>query len=143
MNVTALEDRLREFATDVDWPPTPELAAGVLARIEASAPAPRRSLIALGRRQLRAVVAAIVAGLVAGALVEPVRSAVLDVLGIAGRDRVIRVPGPPDTSRPALDRGAPTTLELARGACPSRSGWHAGSAPRRRCASATRSPAAR
>ena len=110
----ALEDRLRELAADVDWPPTPDLAGAVLARIEADAPAPRRSLLALGRSRARAVVAAVVALLVAGAIVEPVRSAVLDVLGIAGRDRVIRVPGPPDTSRPALDRGAPTTLELAR-----------------------------
>ena len=48
----ALEGRLRELATDVDWPPTPDLApASVLQRIESGAPAPRRSPLALGRGQ--------------------------------------------------------------------------------------------
>jgi predicted ThiF/HesA family dinucleotide-utilizing enzyme len=58
--------------------------------------------------------AAIVALLIGGAVVAPVRSAVLDLLGIAGRERVVRVPGPPDRSRPALDVGRRTTLAAAQ-----------------------------
>ncbi|MEY2517708.1 MAG: hypothetical protein QOJ89_5066 [bacterium] len=137
MTAAPPQTRLRELAAELDWPPTPDLAGGVLARIEADGPAPARASGAatdgghrrrmplqlgrrrpmspeLGRRRARAAVAAVVALLVAGAVVEPVRSAVLDVLGIAGRDRVIHVPSPPDTSRPALDRGATTTLARAR-----------------------------
>jgi hypothetical protein len=148
-----LESELRELAPRVRWPATPELAARVLARIEAAEPTaasapgspaaptlPDESAAAAGvpaapgapdaaARPARArrprpalalghvvapAVAAIVALLVAGALVTPVRSAVLDVLGIAGRERVVRVPGPPDASRPQLDPGRLTTLAGAQ-----------------------------
>ncbi|MDX6679083.1 MAG: hypothetical protein QOE31_3135, partial [Solirubrobacteraceae bacterium] len=120
------------LAADVVWPPTPDLAERVVARIAADVAAevgagagagartparlrrpPRWSPLVLGHGPALAI-AAILTLLVAGALVPPVRSAVLDVLGIAGRERVIRVPAAPDTSRPALDQGAPTTLALAR-----------------------------
>ena len=56
----------------------------------------------------------IVTLLIAGALVPPVRSAVLDALGIAGRESIVRVPGPPDTSHPPLDVGGRTTLQAAQ-----------------------------
>jgi hypothetical protein len=123
MSELPIELQLRELAGAVRWPATPDLAELVVARIEADAPgAPRRPprgprrarlAFALGQRRTRAV-AALAALLVTGAIVEPVRSAVFDVLGIAGRERVIRVPGPPDTSRPALDLGTPVTLAQAR-----------------------------
>jgi len=125
MSERPIEPRLRELADELRWPATPDLSERVIARIAADAPAgaavpaarrrrpPRRSPLTLGPRRSR-VLAVIVALLVAGAVVEPVRSAVLDVLGIAGRAKIIRVPGPPDTSRPRMDRGATTTLEKAQ-----------------------------
>ncbi|HEV7807157.1 MAG TPA: hypothetical protein VGO80_15150 [Solirubrobacteraceae bacterium] len=142
MSPRSLESELRDLAAGLRWPPTPDLAERVLVRIEADEPAaasaprsPRspgspgsfdaaarvvrarrpwlRPALALGHGSAVAV-AAIVTLLVAGALVSPVRSAVLDVLGIAGRERVVRVPGAPDTSRPQLDAGRPTTLARAQ-----------------------------
>jgi len=112
-----LEMQLHDLRADVRWPRTPDLAGDVVARLErgeaARARPRRRPGPAAGHGfAVAAVVAAML--LIGGALVPPVRSAVLDALGIAGRDRVIVVPGAPDTSRPSLDRGARTTLPAAQ-----------------------------
>jgi len=122
MTSDRLDAELRELAEELRWPATPELADHVVARI--ASPDPDTSMSRL-RSRLRPsrldlghgpalVAAAILTVLIVGASVPPVRSAVLDALGIAGRERVIRVPGPPDTSRPALDVGARTTLAAAQ-----------------------------
>jgi hypothetical protein len=134
MSHDRLELELRELAAGERWPPTPDLADRVVALIaappeaatgaSASAGGARTPAHAPGRRWRPArlvfakgpalVAAVILTLLIAGALVPPVRSAVLDVLGIAGRESIVRVPGPPDTSRPELDFGERTTLRTAQ-----------------------------
>jgi hypothetical protein len=120
-----LEAELREHAINVRWPLTPDLAERVVARLEDGAGEPERAerRVGTGPRRRAPLVfgrgpgvaaAAILTLLIVGALVAPVRSAMLDVLGIGGPDRIVRVPGPPDTSRPALDVGARTTLAAAQ-----------------------------
>jgi hypothetical protein len=123
MTPDRLDAELREVAADVRWPATPDLAERVVARLEAGARQPSRARPERGSRPRPwsplghgpGVAATVIATLlIAGVLVAPVRSAVLGVLGIRGPDRVVRVPGPPDTSRPALDVGARTTLAEAQ-----------------------------
>ena len=94
----SLEHELR--ALDVAWPETPDLVAPVRARL-----APRR------RRRWPFGVAALLVGVVA---VSPARSAVLDVLGITGGAKIVRVEEPPAVTRGPLDLGRTTTLAEAR-----------------------------
>ena len=73
-----LHDRLEQLAGSARWPPTPDLAAGVRARIE-PAPAPRRR----SRRPLLAAVLALVVG--GGVVASPgVGSELLQRLGLRG-----------------------------------------------------------
>jgi hypothetical protein len=103
--VSELETRLAEL--DVDWPPAPDVAARVRARVEAE---PR------GRR-LRPAWAVALAVLVLGggvAAVPPARSAVLRWLGIEGV-RIERVPTAPTAApSPSLDLGRRIPLAPAR-----------------------------
>jgi hypothetical protein len=104
--MSEIENRLAEL--DVKWPPAPDVAARVRARVEAE---PRR-------RRLRPAWAVALAVLVLGggvAAVPPARSAVLRWLGIEGV-RIERVPSAPTAApSPTLDLGrriplAPATL---------------------------------
>jgi hypothetical protein len=90
----SLESELR--ALEVEWPETPELALRLRPR------RPRRRWV---------WPAALLVGLVA---VSPARSAVLDVLGITGGAKIVRVAEPPDVTRGPLDLGRETSLREAR-----------------------------
>jgi hypothetical protein len=125
--MTALEQQLARLRDEVAWPPTPDLAASVAARI-ASAPdrdrgrrqtwAPARVLRALpwpraATLALAAVLAA-VAVAVTLAAAPGVRARVADWLGI-GAVRIERVERLPDTGPAAdLGLGRRTTLAAAR-----------------------------
>lgn len=107
-----LERALREL--EVDWPPTPDIAGAVHARLDAP---PRR------RRSWRAWLIGVLVVLVGGTLaVEPARSAVFRWLGIGGVE--IRHEAPPATRvRPSalgesLGLGSPVSLAEARRRAP-------------------------
>ncbi len=87
----SVDDRLR--ALELEWPPEPDVAPRVRARLEAQ---PRR------RRWPR--IAIPVAVLVLVAAVPPARSTVLDWLGIGG-ERIERVPEAPTPAPTPLDLG--------------------------------------
>ena len=99
--MSALPDELRALGREQDWPATPDVASAVAPRLRPRrAPAWRPAL----------VVPALVAVLVAGvAVVPPARTAVLDVLGLAGGTEVVRVP---TTPRPPPHR--PTAAVVGR-----------------------------
>jgi len=88
----SVDDRLR--ALELDWPPEPDVAPRVRARLEAR---PRR------RHWPR--VAVPLAVLVLVAAVPPARSTVLDWLGIGG-EKIERVPEAPSPSPAPLDLGS-------------------------------------
>ena len=98
--MTELETRLAELR--VEWPPEPDVAARVMARLEVEPP----------RRRLRPAWAVALAVLVLGggvAAVPSARSAVLRWLGIEGV-RIERVPEAPTPEPTPLDLGRRTTL---------------------------------
>ncbi len=111
MSDDALHDELVAMGGEHPWPPTPDLAGAVARRI-----APRRRSAALWRPAvaLPALLAALVACV---AIVPPARTAVLELLGVAGGEKVVRVPAAP-SARPiaARDRGRALTLAEARAA---------------------------
>jgi hypothetical protein len=78
-----IEARLRDLAAHIDYPPAPDIAAAVRARI-AAAPAPRPRLWWAWRRRVAgvALVVVILAALVLG--VSPLRTTVAHWLGIRG-----------------------------------------------------------
>ena len=96
----SVDDRLR--ALELEWPPEPDVAPRVRARLEAQ---PRR------RRWPR--IAIPVAVLVLVAAVPPARSTVLDWLGIGG-ETIERVPETPSPTATPLDLG--TRIPLPRDA---------------------------
>lgn len=101
-----LHERLEQLAAEARWPPTPDLAAGVRAAIEATpAAAPRRFWHRRSRRPLLAALLALVAG--GGALAAPgVGSALLQRLGLKGASvtQVRQLPAAPLGTRLALGR---------------------------------------
>jgi hypothetical protein len=105
----SLEQRLAALAREVEFPPTPDLAPGVSARL--AEPRSRRRVLVPARRSL-ALAAAALALLAAGAGAVPaVRDAVGDLLGLDGAT-VERVPELPP-SRGGLDLGRPIALDDA------------------------------
>jgi hypothetical protein len=107
-----LDQALRRLAGDVAWPPTPDVAAAVTARLAAGGTAerPRARSRSAWRRPRRLAVALVVAlaGLPAAALALPgPRHAILETLGLR-HVTVERRPGPPAGAAPR--RGTPTTL---------------------------------
>jgi len=104
-----LDARLRALAPEIEWPPTPDLAA----RLERPAPA-----LARRRRRRRRALAALAAALVllpaaAAAAFPGAREEVLEWLGL--RDvEVRRVPAPPVGARPELEADLGRRLTLAR-----------------------------
>lgn len=96
MSIHRLEDDLRALRDDVAWPPAPDVAATLPARLggpgRGGAATLRRP--AARRRARLAVAVALLAVAVAGA-VPPARSAVLELLGVEGGERIRRVDEPP------------------------------------------------
>ncbi len=124
--MTDLEQRLAGLRDDVAWPPTPDLAAAVAARVAAEPrPAPgrawRRGPAGSGRPPLRLrpqaalAVLAVAAALLATLAAAPgVRARIADWLGI-GAVRIERVERLPDVGPAAgLGLGTRTTLAAAR-----------------------------
>lgn len=108
-----LRDELRALGRTREWPPTPDVAAAIAPRL---ARAPRRARMALRPAlALPALLAVLVASV---AIVEPARTAVLDLLGLAGGEEVVRVPTTPTAPQPTLapGRGRALTLTQARAA---------------------------
>jgi hypothetical protein len=120
--MSELERELIRLRAEAVWPPTPDIAGAVAARIAAE-PQPRRARLPLGgaglRRPAPAVVAAIVALLVLAAALAAtpsVRARIADWLGI-GAVRVERVDRlPPVSAGRGLALGRRTTLGAARDA---------------------------
>lgn len=115
--MNGLERELRGLAAAVEWPPTPEIASAVSARVAGSAP-PRAPW--WRRREVLAVaLATLAAAVVATLAVPPARTAVLRWLGI-GSVRIVYVDDlPPAAELPpvALLRtlpGTPVSPAVAR-----------------------------
>jgi hypothetical protein len=111
--VTPLERRLGALADEVGWPPTPDLAAGVRARVAAEGRPrrPRRRAVLVPAAALALLVLALGVALVSSA---EVRATLRDWLGLGVVD-VQRVQRLPDLA-PArtLDLGRRTTLAAGR-----------------------------
>lgn len=106
-----LEDRLRAMAHDGLFPPTPEIAAAVAARLR-ERPAARRARRAVSQRTLAIALAALLLIPAAAlAAVPSTRHSILDWLGLR-HVRVERVPKQPATIEPLL--GTRATLAAAR-----------------------------
>lgn len=119
-----LERELRALSAEPPFPPTPELAAAVRARL-AQEPSrrPRRApwlAAPLGWPVAAQATAALLAVLVALMALSPgVRSAVLEALGLRGARIERREPSPRARAAGSrLDLGTPTTLAAARGRAP-------------------------
>jgi len=99
-----LERQLAELAAQVEFPPTPDLAPAVRARL--AAPRRRRLLVPARRSLALAALVLLLLAAVAGA-VPAVRDAVGDLLGIGGAsvERVPELPRAPG----AVDPGRPVT----------------------------------
>jgi hypothetical protein len=115
--VTDLEQRLAGLRGEMAWPPTPDLAGAVAARLAADPQQARRRRPPLRRPLLRpaivAIAAAVLALVVAGTLAAApgVRARVADWLGI-GSVRVERVQRLPDVG-PGADLGLGTRASAA------------------------------
>jgi hypothetical protein len=104
-------------ALSVEWPDTPDLAEGVLARL--SAPAPRRRRRPAWRPALAYAVAVLLAGFAITMAASPdARSAVLEWLGLKSVEverREPTAPSPePGTLGSGLGLGTPVSLQEAR-----------------------------
>jgi hypothetical protein len=113
-----LERMLSQIGAELDWPPAPDLAGGVMERIEERPAAARRRrfLPPAGLRRslaLAAVALLLLAG-AAFAAVPGVRDTVLDFLGLQGAtvERREALPAPPPEA--PLELGERTTLDAAR-----------------------------
>jgi hypothetical protein len=111
-----LEQRLSQLGEELDWPATPDLAPGVMARIDRGAerrPAERRRRRAfpIARRSLALafVVLLLLAGAAFAAL-PGVRDAVLEFFGLQGATVERRATLPPAPPPRPLDLGSRTTL---------------------------------
>jgi hypothetical protein len=106
-----LDSRLAELAREVEYPPTPELAAAVRRRLEggrARRPLRPRRTLAL------AIAIALLGAAGAAAAVPAVRDAIGDLLGLRGAT-VQRVPRtPPAPAAAGRDLGPRVTLAAAR-----------------------------
>ena len=110
-----LEHRLRQLAASEQWPPTPELAPRVAARIRSAPSGPRERFSRRPRRALAVALAALAALPVAAVALPGVRDDVLEWLGL--RDvEVRRSPEQPRGRelRPRTDLGPELSLRRAR-----------------------------
>jgi hypothetical protein len=113
-----LEQELRALAAEIEYPPTPELAGVVGARLRAAgARRPGRAWIPRGRRL--AIALAILVAIPAGALAasDSARDAILRALGLRGVE-VRRVPQLPRGLGHNLALGSRVTLAAGRAASP-------------------------
>lgn len=112
--MTDLDRELRALATGVDWAPTPDLTIGLAERLRAEpAPARRRRVpLAVPRRIAIAIAVFLIALAAVGTTVEPVRAEIERLLGIAGGEKVVRLPKV--GTGPRLDLGRLATLDQAR-----------------------------
>jgi hypothetical protein len=111
-----IDDDLRALRDEIAWPATPDLAAAVAARLAAE---PRRRAAPWVLRPAIILPLLVVLLLGAVAAVPPARTAVLDVLGLAARERVVRVERPPAAPPGAMrgpHLGRRVTLARARAA---------------------------
>jgi hypothetical protein len=113
--VSDLERELRSLGAAIAWPPTPDAATAVAARLAASPQATPRWW--RRRRVLVVALAAVVAAVVATMAVPPARTAVLRWLGI-GSVRVVEVDDLPPSATVRSFPGRPVTLAEARAAVP-------------------------
>jgi hypothetical protein len=128
MTHAELERELRALATEPPFPPTPDLAAAVTARVAAAPPAPARAARRAPRwlaaplgwppaAQTAAVLLAIFVALMA--LSPGVRSAVLEALGLQGARIERREPSPQARAAGSrLELGTATTVAAARDRAP-------------------------
>jgi hypothetical protein len=113
-----LESRLAELAREVEYPPTPELAAGVRRRLEGAGGDARGAARPRLPRSRRAIALALALALLgaagAAAAVPGVRDAIGDLLGLRGAtvERVRRTPPAPAPAE--RDLGPRVTLAKAR-----------------------------
>jgi hypothetical protein len=106
-----LEQALTRLGEELDWPPTPELAPGVIGRLGER---PRRRAFPIARRSLAlALVALLLLAGAAFAALPGVRDTVLDFLGLQGATIERRATLPPAPPERPLDLGARTTLARA------------------------------
>ena len=117
--MSELERQLTQLGRELDWPPTPELAASVTGRLGAAeggvrAPSRPRRRLPIGRPLAIALAALLLLAGGAVAAVPSVRDAVLDFFGLQGAtvERREQLP-PPPPPRP-LGLGGRTTLTAAR-----------------------------
>ena len=105
-----LERMLSRLGDELDWPPTPDVAASVTSRLEQPARRPRLGFAGLRRSLAVAVVGLLLVAGTVFAAVPGVRHAVLDFFGLRGAtvERREKLPTPPP-ERP-LDLGTRTTL---------------------------------
>jgi hypothetical protein len=112
-----LETRLRALGADTHFPPTPDLAVAVCARLAEAGTAAAQPTAVRRRRTLAVAIAlALLVPAAAIAAVPSTRHAVLDWLGLRGVE-VRRVPTPPSgtsTAPDAGDLGRPLALAAAR-----------------------------
>jgi hypothetical protein len=106
--MSELELRLQQLGRELDFPEPPDLAAGVVGRLDRAAPAPFRR-----RRTLLVAVAALLVAVGAVLAVPPARSAILDLFGI-GSAEIRIVDELPEVEVGPLDLGERTTLAAAR-----------------------------
>jgi hypothetical protein len=115
--VSDLERALAVVGSEIEYPPTPALAAGVRARVEA-APVPARRLSLRPRRSLAVALAALL--LIAGSAVAAVpslRHSVLDWLGLRSV-KIERAPRLPTAGAAGADLGLGKRVTLVDGRAP-------------------------
>ncbi|MEP6954052.1 MAG: hypothetical protein ABI950_08345 [Solirubrobacteraceae bacterium] len=109
--MTDLRDELRARGGGEAWPPTPDIATAIAPRLAPRRRPPLAWRPAVALPTLLAVLVACVA------IVPPARTAVLELVGLAGGEEVIRVPTtPPAPPTLAPGRGRALTLTQARSA---------------------------
>jgi hypothetical protein len=109
-----VDRELRRLAEELEWPPTPDVAGAVRARIDAAPAPPRRWWYPVARLRPAVALPALALVLAATAAVPPARSAILRLLGIEAGERIVRTDRPPVAPRRPGAPGERVTLEQAR-----------------------------
>jgi hypothetical protein len=110
-----LDRALTRLGQELDWPPTPDLAAGVIERLDERRPARRRAFPIARRSLVLAFVALLLLAGAAFAALPGVRDAVLDFFGLQGATVERRATLPPAPAERPLDLGHRSTLAHAAG----------------------------
>jgi hypothetical protein len=115
MSDPELEQALRKLGQELTYPPTPDLATGVLSRLDSQPPTPLP--LARSRRAVWLAAAILIMLLGTLALFPEVRTAIADRLGLSGVQIrwVDEIPTPAPVVTPLL-LGRPVSLEDARAA---------------------------